>query len=454
MRRPALPTLLLAACAIALGSAAPAHGAQSSPSDHPCPQGERSALSELGCELGRQLELTGNTLVATAPIRADVPLERASELAERLVRVMGGALGSGLQLHPTPVSLSEARRLASRTGALLYLAPELRQGTLHVTADVYVEARAFWDRVKAPSTGPLRHAHAQRRADAEIRSFLPRPPLVISEKSSAPLPERPVLSLACGAFGEDAGDRIVLVGRHRVSAGRLVKGTLVREAERSWRDLSPVAAAPLRAPLAAARILDRWLDVGSSDRQRALRLDGELAVVAEEPRALPWPDGGCAPLTATAAGATPTPCFGEAAPLEPPPVPEAALEQGLDAYASTVLVRRDGSAGRVFLLRPTGSSSAWLVDDAGRRTEVPDVGAQVALGDLDGDGVLEVISGRASLDPRADSLRVDSWEPSGRLVHRYELPLTDIQAIAVCPWSGAGLAPLAVAAGDQLWVLR
>jgi len=246
----------------------------------------------------------------------------------------------------------------------------------------------------------------------------------------------------------------VLVGRHRVSAGRLVKGTLVREAERSWRDLSPVAAAPLRAPLAAARILDRWLDVGSSDRQRALRLDGELAVVAEEPRALPWPDGGCAPLTATAAGATPTPCFGEAAPLEPPPVPEAALEQGLDAYASTVLVRRDGSAGRVFLLRPTGSSSAWLVDDAGRRTEVPDVGAQVALGDLDGDGVLEVISGRASLDPRADSLRVDSWEPSGRLVRRYELPLTDIQAIAVCPWSGAGLAPLAVAAGDQLWVLR
>src|SRR5690606_25110831 len=117
---------------------------------------------------------------------------------ERLVRVMGGSLGPGLKLHVTPVNLGEARLLAARTGRLLYLSPELRGGRLHLAADVYVQARAFWDRVKAPASGPLQHAYAERAADGEIRSFLPRPPLLVSQRDSAMLPERPVLALACG----------------------------------------------------------------------------------------------------------------------------------------------------------------------------------------------------------------------------------------------------------------
>lgn len=449
-----VPVLAFATSWAAPGGAAPERGAQRPPDGHQCPHGERSALSELGCELERQLELTGTTLVATAPVRADVPIERPAELAERLVRVMGGALGSGMQLHLDPVSLAEARRLAARTGTLLYLSPELRHGRLYLAADVYVEARAFWDRVKNPSVAPVRHAHAERRADAEIRSFLPRPPVVVSERASAPLPDRPVLSLACGRLGEMLGDRIVLVGRRRISMGRLQSGALVRDSERDWQDLSPIAAAPLRAPIVTSRLDGGVLDVGSTDREHAVRLDGELELVANQDRVLPWPHAGCAPVTEIAAGSESVPCFGDEPNLQLPPLAGEALRDGIDAFTSTLLVRQDGSTGRVFLVRPAGASNAWLIDDAGRRVEVPDVGAQLALGDLDGDGALEVITARATLDPDADSLRVDSWQADGRLVRRYEVPLPDVQAIGVCPWPGSGLAPLVVAAKDRVWVLR
>ncbi len=413
-----------------------------------CPRGERNALSEIGCELGRDLGLEEGALLAAAPVQSDVKLDKTAALGERIVRVVGGALAAGVQVHPAPVTLAEARGLAQRRGRLVYLTPELVSGKLRITADVYVGAHAFWDRVKAPSNAPVKHAFAERPADGEVRSFLPPPPLLVSARDSAPLLDRSVLAVACDDADGDGGPELLLVGRRRIVLGRITQGQLAPRVERAWSDLSAVAASPLRAPLSAARIQDGFVDVGSSDRAELVRLDPALALKAKSERALPWPTAGCSSLDAAGANGTPTSCFNRATPWP------AALAGNVDAFAAAVAVSDSGETRRVVAVRPVGKRSAELTDDRGRRAEVADVGAQLALGDLDGDGQMEIISSRPTFDPAKDTLRVDTWLADGQVTKRVELPLSEVRAVAVCPWPGQGLAPIVAAAADRVWVLR
>ncbi len=415
---------------------------------HTCPRGERNALSEIGCELGRELGLEEGALLATAPVQSDVALERSAALGERIVRVVGGALAAGVQVHPSPVTLAEARGLAQRRGRLVYLTPELVQGKLRVTADVYVSAHAFWDRVKAPSNAPVKHAFAERPADGELRSFLPHPPLVVSARDSAPLPDRSVLAVACDDADGDGGPELALIGRRRITLGRITKGQLEPRVERVWSDLSGVAASPLRAPLAAVRVGSGFVDVGLSDRAELVRLAPSLVLEAKAERALPWPAAGCSSLSATGASASPEACFAREAPWVAADVAQ------VDAFAAALAVNENGETRRVVAVRPIGQRKALLLDDSGRRAEVEDVGAQLALGDLDGDGQIEIISSRPTFDAAKDTLRVDTWLADGKVAKRAELPLSDVRALAVCPWPGQGLAPVVAAASDRIWVLR
>src|SRR5690606_13203164 len=120
--------------------------------------------------------------------------------------------------------------------------------------------------------------------------FLPQVPLVAGRPKVFGLAEPHVLALACGDAGADGSLELVVVGRHRVSAGRLRGGRFVATKLRQWQDLAQVAPAPLREPLASAAIQPGGsVDVGSTDRQTALRLDGDLQVQRELGRRLPWP---------------------------------------------------------------------------------------------------------------------------------------------------------------------
>jgi hypothetical protein len=331
---------------------------------------------------------------------------------------------------------------------LVYLTPELVGGKLRVTADVYVSAHAFWDRVKSPSNAPVKHAFAERPADGELRSFLPRPPLVVSARDSALLPDRSVLAVACEDADGDGGPELALIGRRRITLGRITKGQLEPRVERSWSDLSAVAASPLRAPLAAVRLGGGFVDVGLSDRAELVRLDPALALKAKAARALPWPAAGCSSLDAAGASGTPTACFAREAPWI------GAQAGSVDAFAATVAVGVNGETHRVVAVRPIGQRSALLLDDGGRRAELEDVGAQLALGDLDGDGQVEIVSSRPTFDAAKDTLRVDTWLADGTVAKRAELPLSEVRALAVCPWPGQGLAPIVAAASDRVWVLR
>ncbi len=393
--------------------------------------------------------MTEGALLATAPVQSDVALERSAAFGERLVRVVGGALGAGMQVHPEPVPLAEARALAGQRGRpLVYLTPELMAGKLRVTADVYLSARAFWDRVKAPSNAPLHHAFAERAADGELRAFFPRPPLVVTRRDSAQLTDASVLAMACGDADGDGGDELLLVGRRRVTLARVTSGQLAPRVERAWTDLSAVAPSPLRSPLASARIQGGFVDVGLSDRADLLRLDRALAPRARGEQALPWPDGGCSRLDAVGASSTPTACFNREAPWP------GAGDRSVDAFAAGFVVNAQGETRRVVAVRPSAERQALLLDDRGRTASLADVGAQLALGDLDGDGQIEIISSRPTLDPTKDTLRVDTWHSNGKLSKRFELPLSEVRALAVCPWSGQGLAPLVAAAADRVWVFR
>src|SRR6185436_2842693 len=110
-----------------------------------------------------------------------------------------------------------------------------------------------------------------------------------------------VIALACGDTDGDGSSELVVVGRRRISVGRVRAEQFKVEKSMSWNDLTPIAPAPLREPIGSA-----WLarpgviEIGSSDRAEAVRLDAALAKTATLGRTLPWPGGGCARFGALA----------------------------------------------------------------------------------------------------------------------------------------------------------
>jgi hypothetical protein len=79
------------------------------------------------------------------------------------------------------------------------------------------------------------------------------------------------------------------------------------------------------------------------------------------------------------------------------------------------------------------------------------VGADVALFDLDQDGVVELISSQESGD---DALTIASWDGTA-LRQRVKIPApAGVRALAVCPPESRG-APFVVAAvGNEVWLVR
>jgi len=415
-----------------------------------CTTGVQSALQEIACALAIGAPDLRQALVVSAAVSASEPLERGAELAARLTRSVAGSLGA--RVGTSPSDLSRARQLAKAHGTLVYLSPTLRDGKLSVTLDVYAAPSSFWDRVRQPSLASLHHAYAERRVDAEIRSFSPRVPLVAGRPKVFDLGEPEVLALACGDTGADGSLELVVVGRHRVMAGRLRQGRFVPGKLRQWQELAQVAPAPLRQPLGSAAIRsDGSLDVGSTDRDTALRLDGDLQVQRELGRRLPWPGGGCAEMAAVSLESNPAPCVADG------PSPRAGGVSGVhaDAIAGARIVGQDGSVRSVRAVRDSERATVVLFDDAGRRVELGGAGAQIALGDLDLDGQPEVVVSHDTLAPSEDALRVFTWTAAGKLEERFRLPVPrGIRALAVCPPEDGGAGSIALATGQSLWWIR
>jgi hypothetical protein len=105
--------------------------------------------------------------------------------------------------------------------------------------------------------------------------------------------------------------------------------------------------------------------------------------------------------------------------------------------------------------RAVGSDSARILDSLYPEVSVPNVGAQLAVGDLDEDGLPEIVSSSPSLDRHADQLVVRTLSDNGQLRERLRVSVpSGIDALAICPGDGRAMAPLALATGDGIWVIR
>jgi len=425
-----------------------------------------TAIARVAESIAKALaQAPARALVVAAPIASDTPAPRGAQLAGAIAALVAGRRGSGSHARPEPLGLVDARAAARGESALVHLKIEVAGGKLRVSADVYPVPRNVWARIRNAEPGPVAHAFAEASLDAEVRSYLAPVPLVTGRIERGRNFESDVVALACGDVDQDGAPEIVVVSRRRVSTVRVRGGRVQILFSRAWSDLSPVAPAPLREPIGFASIVDggegaSFIDVGLTDRARSVRLGGDLATLAAL-TGTAVPDGGgsaCTRLT----GLVVTGPLGACAPGDPSPR-TASIGGQYDAFASARIVSAAGQAYNVWAGRDRGGLEAR--DDAGHKTAMESVGAQIALGDLDQDGEPEILASLDTANPLDDAVVVRSWARnatiplglglSARLHEVLRIPApAGVRAIAVCPPDGPGWAPFIVATADEIWVVR
>ncbi len=238
-------------------------------------------------------------------------------------------------------------------------------------------------------------------------------------------------------------------GRHKVQVGRLEHGHFAARASLNWAEFSAVAASPLREPIATGVVPEPGrLWVGSSDRADALELSGTLQVEHKWHGLMPWPGGGCTRRAGLGYDGLARPC------PDSSPAPAVDFATAVDAFASRSLLHGE-QAHTLRVARPVGSDVARALDSLHPEVSIPNVGAQLAVGDLDEDGLPEIVSSSPSLDRRADQLVVRTLSDNGQLRERLRISVpSGIDALAICPGDGRAMAPLALATGDGIWVIQ
>lgn len=407
-----------------------------------------SAIGQVSCELARGLPVgTTAILVVTSGVASDQHAERTEELGRRLASLVAGELGARARASERILDVASAQRSAPRGVDVLVLSAELGRERFRVSADWFPAPRGFWERFRPGLVGATAHVQAARAPDAELTAHLPPVPLVLTRIDKASPLEEASVALACGDVDGDGALEIVHVGRRKIQLGRVVRGKFQVTASALWADLSGVAPRPLREPIASAAVSpNAELEVGISDRADGLRLDRTLRVVQRFPGRLPWPAGGCASVSSTGLGPERTACN--------KPVSVRSTDDSVDALAGTRVVRRDGTALSVFATRR--ANGQLELELAGKKIAVPaGVGAQLGLGDLDGDGRPELLSTLDTLDPSRDALLVRTLSDDGTLRNAFQVPVpSGVRSLAICPSEGNALTPVVLATGDGLWVLR
>jgi hypothetical protein len=404
---------------------------------------QQTSVGRVACELARSLPAPTTPLhVTVSGISSPLRMERTAELSARLARAVARELGANARVETFDAN-QKAPVHAPRTDALV-LQGELTRERFTVNAELVRATTKFWDRFRPGSSDAVQRAHAMSALDAELASFLPPVPLVLTRIDKARLDE-PSVAVACGDVEGNGGFEIVSVGRRRIQVGRVANARFEVLRSRNWSDLSEVAPRPLKEPLASVSVDGaRRIRVGLSDRKDALLLDEQLAAIARYEGLFPWPAAGCVQLIATGLSETRVRCDAKAARSSGGP---------LDALAGARLVRRDGNSFDVLASRrPTAQLSLEL---GKTRIDVDAAGAQVALADLDNDGNVELITSLDTLDPSSDALVVRTVSAEGKLREAFRVKVPNgVRALGVCPSYGNLLAPLLVATADELWVLR
>jgi len=383
------------------------------------------SLAQMGRGLLQQLgDSAAAARVSVISLKSDRELPDPAALRERVRSAIAAAVhGSSQQTAPG--------------GLTLEIGIEKSGGVLRVSADLR-RAGGLWRRLHRDRSSAERHAFVEVPLDAELRTLIPPPPLVVSETIKLKAPERGTIALGCGGLGPDGAQELALVSRSSIRVGHVVRGTFVERKRAAWSALSPVAAVPLREPIATAEVTRLGLlRVGSSDRRDGLELSPELTVTRRFEGLLPVAAETCSARTGIGYAAQLTDC---------------ASRSSVATSAAPVVA--DAWAGLENWAVAREAVSAQLVKLGSRSLAEPlRVGAQLALGDADNDGSPELAYSRDSLDPADDRLTIVTLEDQ-RAVRRFEVPAPGITAIAICNRVGPTMAPIVIATGDELWILR
>jgi hypothetical protein len=462
-----LGALALGVVPIALAQPAPARAASKPPSSASAsvtaaptpPPAHASAIVHIATEVVQGLgQVPPGALVAVSPLVSDVPAPKGDELAIRVATNIAGRLGVA-HAHPQPATLAVARGMSGRAASLVYVQLEIAKGELRATVDLYPVVSNGWERLRNPAPGPRAHAFAGASLDAEVRTFLQ--PIVLEQASvhKAKHEEGDVLAIGCGDVDSDGGNELILATRTRVVVGKLRGGKLAVVRSTPWPQLASRAPVPMREP-AASIVVPRGhrgeLLVGMTDRG-AVAVDASL-VTRRQLTGLPIPgaDGDACASASPELGAfegsgvaCAPPAKGEPADVLPMPAAR------FDAVASLDLVGKDGSLTQIVAARePTGKLRLRRSDASGKSIEAPidGAGAQIALGDLDLDGIPEIAFSSDSAE--TDSIAVWSWRPNG-LVQRLRIPAKEgVRAVATCPPEEKGLPALVAVVGSEVWLVR
>jgi hypothetical protein len=394
-------------------------------------------------------QVPSSSVVVAAPLASDESAPRGSELALRIAALIAGKVGA--RAHAQVAQLGTARAIAGRASALVFVQTEVSRGDLRSTVDVYPSMANAWDRIRNPLPSPIVHAFASAKIDAEVRSFLL--PLVLEQASVHRVrhDEPDVLAAACGDADGDGGDEIVLVSRERVAMGRLRGGQFAAERTAPWSTLALRASVPMREPLAGAAFGAGRLAVGSTERG-SVSLAPDFTAQAPL-RGIPaWGGDGIVCLrgepSAGAFDGAPFDCDAarESRPKMAVPAPR------YDGFAADIIADAQGNAQTVVVVHePSGKLKLKMGDT----TLAPEgtFGSEVAVGDLDQDGLPEVATSTASAE---DAVDVWSWPLQGASL-RQRLHLSapgGVRALAVCPPEEHGQPAFLAIVGSELWVIR
>lgn len=391
-------------------------------------------------------------LVVASPLTSDQGAPHGDDLALRVATVLAGKLGAAARAHPRVASLAVARAAAGHSAGLVYVAVQIEKGELRATVDLYPVVANGWDRLRASAPSPRTHGFASAAIDAEIRTFLPAVLLEQAQIHRAHHDETDVLAAACGDLDGDGGMEIAIVSRARVVVGH-VRGKVGEEkfvSARSadWSALAPRVPTPLREPLGGAFFRDLALFVGTSDRggvELGPDLSGRSAL-----RGIPI-SGSNKPICARVDVAT-SGFFGDlkgcslasdSASALASPTPK------FDALAAATVVDRHGAARDVVTAR--GSDGKLVVRLGSASRSFDEVGAQVAVGDLDQDGIPEIVTTRDGSD---DAIQIWSYDGT-QTRERKKIPAEDgVSALAICPPEANGVPALVAVVGSEVWLVR